>query len=151
MRLTLAFLTAAVFAMPLAPARAEVDCEAARCTAAQRISNCPCDSENHGRYVSCVARAVRDLAHNDEIPRNCKGKIIRCAARSTCGKEGFSTCTPTCNIVPPATSGTCVNDPTVTCTSNSDCGRCHTRREGTCPPGTTESKGSCCPAPNCPL
>jgi hypothetical protein len=50
---------------------------------------------NHGNFVSCVAHAVNDATRGDDpiLDRNCKGKVVRCAARSTCGKpEGFVTC-----------------------------------------------------------
>ena len=131
-----------------APAASPSDCEAARCAVQQAIAqNCPCTTAtNHGQYVSCVAHQVKKLQANGSIPTNCKGKVTRCAARSTCGKSGFITCTPTCNIIPPATTGTCANDPTVMCTSNSDCGTCHTRRATSCPSGTTAGSGTCCAA-----
>jgi hypothetical protein len=147
---TLTLAIAAVLAL-LPAARASAtpsDCEAARCVVQTQVNEqCPCDpSTNHGQYVSCVAHVVKQLSKNGTIPTNCKGKVTRCAARSTCGKSGFITCTPTCNIVPPATTGTCANDPMVPCTSNSDCGACHTRRATTCPSGTTAGSGTCCAA-----
>src|SRR5262249_54014088 len=60
---------------------------------AQIASTCICSSStNHGRYVSCVAHAVRDAVANG-LRTNCKGTVTRCAARSTCGKKtGFVTC-----------------------------------------------------------
>jgi hypothetical protein len=132
------FLVGAWLAMPAPRSSADPpDCEAARCSVQSAVDTCCANAKNHGQFVSCVAHAVKASG----IPTNCKGKVTRCAARSTCGKEGFSTCTPTCDT----TTGTCVNDPTVTCTTNSDCGRCHTRPSGTCPAGTTEGSGSCCP------
>ena|SRR5437867_4880832 len=66
------------------------DCEAARCAAQTAISQqCPSCAEatNHGRYVSCVAHVVKQ-----NVSPGCRGKAIRCAARSTCGKPGFVTC-----------------------------------------------------------
>ena len=154
MRLALAFTTAVLLAMPALPVRAQNadDCEAARCASKTQFDNCMANAKNHGQCVSCVAHAIRDLAKtNPDTFKRCKGKIVRCAARSTCGKEDrFSTCTPTCTIVPPATTGTCADDPSMACSSNFDCGRCHTRLTGTCPEGTTQGSGSCCPPPNCP-
>jgi hypothetical protein len=122
-------------------------CEAARCSTQAAIdAACPCaTATNHGRHVSCVAHVVKQLSKNGTVPTNCRGKIMRCAAKSTCGKALMVTCTPTCNIAPTG-AGTCVNDPTVPCTSNGDCGVCHTRSAGTCPPGTTEGSGTCCAA-----
>ena len=154
MRLALAFTTAVLLAMPALPVGASDgdECEAARCASKTQFDNCMANAKNHGQCVSCVAHAIRDLAKtNPDTFKRCKGKIVRCAARSTCGKEDrFSTCTPTCVIPVGATTGTCANDSTVVCATNFDCGRCHTRLTGTCPEGTTQSTGSCCPPPNCP-
>jgi hypothetical protein len=74
----------------VAAARASADqtCDAA-------LAGCT-TAASHGRYVSCVARAVRDLASGESpsLPTSCKGAVKRCAARSTCGKQarGFVTC-----------------------------------------------------------
>src|SRR5262245_12086922 len=82
-------------------AAAPPDCEAARCAVQSDLAECPCDlgvpggtaaATNHGHYVSCVAHAVNGLAKDKTIPNNCKGKIRRCAARSTCGKPGAVVC-----------------------------------------------------------
>src|SRR3989442_9556492 len=119
MRLVLAFLTAVLFAMPAAPVRAQQDdCEAARCASKTQFDNCMANAKNHGQCVSCVAHAIRDLAKtNPDTFKRCKRKIVRLAARATCGKEDrFSTCTPTCVIPVGATTGTCANDSTVVCT-----------------------------------
>src|SRR5689334_5468968 len=43
---------------------------------------------SHGAYVHCVAHAAKGLLHN----RKCLGAVVRCAARSTCGRTGFVTC-----------------------------------------------------------
>ena len=130
-------LVGAWIAMPAARSSADPpDCEAARCSVQSSVDACCANAKNHGQFVSCVAHAVKAAG----VPTNCKGKVVRCAARSTCGKEGFSTCTPTCDT----TTGFCVDDPTMACTTNTDCGRCHLRPSGTCPPNTTEGSGSCC-------
>jgi len=132
------FLVGTWITMPAARSIADPpDCEAARCSVQSAVDACCANAKNHGQFVSCVAHAVKAAG----VPTNCKGKVVRCAARSTCGKEGFSTCTPTCDT----TTGFCVDDPTLACTTNTDCGRCHLRPAGTCPPNTTESTGSCCP------
>jgi len=119
---------------------APTDCEPARCAVQAALdSECPCDlgipsgtaQANHGRYVSCVAHVVKALAKDGTIPKNCKGKIVRCAARSICGKEGAVTCLipvlGTCDT----TTGTCVEDAALLCTSDADCvvgTRCKTKR-----------------------
>jgi len=111
------------------PVAAQVDCQAARCAIQSAISQCPCDTStttsNHGKYVSCVAHAVRDQARLGTIPTNCKGKVTRCAARSICGRPaGAVVCqipTDTCDL----TTSMCTGDPTVTCATDIDCGsRC---------------------------
>jgi hypothetical protein len=99
------------------------DCEPARCAVQSTIAReCPCaDATNHGRYVSCVAHVVKRLSQQGLVPTNCKGKITRCSAGSTCGKPGFVTClipTDTCDL----TTGTCTDDPTIVCTTDVDCG-----------------------------
>ena len=132
-------------------ARAQTDCESARCAVQAAIDQeCPCTTaSNHGRHVSCVAHVVNRLAKTQTVPTSCKGKITRCAARSVCGKSGFVTCqvpTDTCDL----TTGTCVGDATIVCTTNLDCGsRCSTKRDAQhCADagGTVGGGTSCCAA-----
>ena len=62
----------------------------------------PCDSAaNHGAYVKCVAGVANDRASAEPptLPKNCKGKVKKCAARSTCGKPGAVRCCITKNGV----------------------------------------------------
>jgi hypothetical protein len=59
--------------------------------AAAVACNCA-TATNHGVYVSCVAGVAKDRAHNNLLPKNCTGKVKKCAAKSTCGKPGFVTC-----------------------------------------------------------
>ncbi len=147
MKATVVFVSALVLAMFAGRAQAQVNCSEARCIFNQVInSKCDCGgSSNHGHYVSCVAHTVKALSDCGVLPKNCKGKATRCAARSTCGKDGFSTCTPTCVTDISTGAMTCSDDPTVTCTTDTDCGRCHIKHAGACPAGTTEGSGSCCP------
>jgi hypothetical protein len=130
-----------------APVAAQVECEAARCAVQQAIGDaCSCDSStNHGQYVSCVAHEVKRLERAGQIPTNCKGKVKRCAARSTCGKPGFVTCQipiDTC------VAGVCANDASLTCTVDADCGtKCKTKSSAqrcTDKGGTVGPSGSCC-------
>jgi hypothetical protein len=147
----LAIVTAAVvsLALPLATRAATPDCEPARCAVQSRVATeCPCESAtNHGRYVSCVAHIVNQLAHDGTIPTNCKGKVTRCAAKSTCGKDGFVTChipTDTCDT----TTFTCIKDPMIQCQTDLDCGsRCKVSSSGdlcTVKGGTVGTSTSCC-------
>ena len=131
-----------------APAPAQTDCEAARCAVQRALDeSCACDTATtHGRYVSCVAHVVKRLSDAGTIPITCRGKVVRCAARSTCGKTGFVACripTDTCDPV----TLTCGADPTVACTTDLDCGAvCRTKRsaELCLERGGVPGAGSCC-------
>ena len=60
----------------------------------------PCaSSTSHGAYVSCVAGVAKARVDASQLPTSCKGKVTRCAAKSTCGKSGFVTCCITKNAV----------------------------------------------------
>lgn len=63
-----------------------VDVAAARAAVAL---NCDCTgSANHGAYVSCASQQAQLVLVN----KSCKGAVVKCAAKSTCGKAGFVTC-----------------------------------------------------------
>ncbi len=147
----LGIIALGLLALAITPSwAARPDCEPARCAVQAAIADeCPCDGqENHGRYVSCVAHVVKRLsAPGGPIPTNCKGKVTRCAARSTCGKPGFVTClTPadTCDL----TTGTCVEDPSLVCLTDLDCGaKCKIRSSAeSCElrGGTVGTASNCC-------
>src|SRR5262249_13833169 len=54
---------------------------------------CDCvGTSSHGAYLRCVLTQARAGVQARQLPRGCKGSVIRCAARSTCGKPGFVTC-----------------------------------------------------------
>jgi len=100
-----------------------------------------------------VAHHARDAVRNGDLDVNCKGKVTRCAARSTCGKKtGFVTC-PICE------PGTCTNgfcdDGTTACADGSTCppvvAHCSTKSSDMhCTDrGGTPGSGSCCDA-TCP-
>lgn len=60
---------------------------------AQIAADCACDGfPNHGQYVKCARGVANDRAAADLLPNSCKGAVVSCAARSTCGKPGFVTC-----------------------------------------------------------
>jgi len=46
---------------------------------------------SHGQYVSCVAHEANA---NSSLPKECRGAVKKCAARSVCGKQakGFVAC-----------------------------------------------------------
>lgn len=86
-----------VFAAGPAGARAAcTDAAAVAATRAAADAACPCASAtNHGQYVKCVAGVAKAAAASGSLPKECKGAVVKCAARSTCGKPGFVTCCQT--------------------------------------------------------
>jgi hypothetical protein len=114
-----------ILATSIVSAASPIDCEPYRCAFQMEVNgSCMCTQDgasNHGQYVSCVAHAVKRIADRGDMPRNCKGKIKRCAARSVCGKPGFVVC----NIVVPGacdlTTGTCLGDSERTCLTDAEC------------------------------
>ena len=114
-------------------------------------AQCPCSAaSNHGKHVSCVAHVVKRLAADGTVPTECKGKITRCAAHSICGKEGFVTCqvpvSGTCDLG----TGTCIENPALTCLADGDClieSKCRTKRSAVrcvASGGTVGAGSSCC-------
>src|SRR5258706_9826546 len=62
-------------------------------TRAAAAARCDCAAaENHGQYVSCVAGVAKEFAGTGVLPEECKGEVVRCAAKSTCGKPEAVTC-----------------------------------------------------------
>ncbi len=130
-----------LFASCSDPARALAVWEAA-------AAFCPCEApnQNHGQYVRCVKGLVAN-AVTAGLPRNCKGRIKRCAARSACGKQGFVTC---CFV----SAGSCVDgrcqDGATACTTAADCAprtRCSVKAADICrAQGGSPRSGSCCDA-----
>jgi hypothetical protein len=51
-------------------------------------TNCPCGPTNHGQYVKCAGEQAKMFLTN----QSCKGVVVKCAAKSTCGKPNFVTC-----------------------------------------------------------
>jgi hypothetical protein len=131
---------------------------------------CPCGADsqgaswkNHGKYVSCVVRFRNDLRKRGCLTAESQREIARCAARSTCGKEGATLCcvydlTGVCSDTTPGdlvAAGTCSNDAERACDTNTDCitasGPKVSRRVETCTNhgGTPIGGGSVCSS--CPI
>jgi hypothetical protein len=101
--------------------------------------SCPCAGpgggngagwKNHGQYVKCVVHLRNDLRKDDCLDKDAKRTIAKCAARSTCGKDGFTRCcfydtSGVCEGDPvPGDAnkqGTCSNDSAIACDVNTDC------------------------------
>lgn len=98
--------------------RGAASCEAAR---ADIQAACPCDAApQHGAYVRCVVRAVKAMAARGALAGRCRGKLVRCAARSTCGKPGTVACLAahdTCDVL----TQTCGDDPERHCSTDLGC------------------------------
>jgi hypothetical protein len=74
--------------------------DAAAVAAARQDVEDTCDcagSTNHGQFVKCAAGVANTRAGANQLPKNCKGAVKKCAAKSTCGKPGFVTCCVTKN------------------------------------------------------
>jgi hypothetical protein len=68
-------------------------CDAETFARIQIDDACDCaGAANHGGYVRCVAHAVKAGVKAGTVPKAFSGGIVRCAAKSTCGKPGFVTC-----------------------------------------------------------
>jgi len=153
MRLLVRLAAALALCAPVGALAAATDCEPARCAVQSTIDQeCNCTTaSNHGRYVSCVAHVVRRLTAESTVPNTCRGKVTRCAARSTCGKTGFVAChipTDVCDIPAGMTIGTCTGNPALTCLTSLDCGsRCRVSKSAelcTEHGGTVGAGASCC-------
>lgn len=125
---------------------------------------CPCGADgngqawgNHGKYVSCVVRFRNDLRRQGCLDAQTQRLIARCAARSTCGKEGAVLCcwydtSGVCSDTLPngVKEGTCSNDTAIACDTSTDCitsrGPKVKRHEETCTlkGGTVVGTGSVC-------
>lgn len=134
------------------------DTEAVASIRAAAEAACPCDGvddgergvtpwRNHGRYVRCVARAVRDGLRAAGLERRCLRDVVPCAARSTCGKREAVACVTT--TASPCTGGLCADDPETACVVDADCAvrACRvTRPERCAAAGGVAATGSCCTA-----
>jgi len=120
------------FGLLVVPGRAEAqpadECPAG--VAAAVAAACPCDADgsghawrNHGKYVSCVVRFRNALRKQGCLDAAAKRTIARCAARSTCGKEGAVLCCTydTSGTCDDAADGVCSNDGTRACDVDTDC------------------------------
>jgi len=56
-------------------------------------AQCDCASaRSHGRYMSCVRHSVEAAVREGSLRGACRDDVMTCAARSTCGRDGFATC-----------------------------------------------------------
>ena len=146
--LALAFTLTAALALSASTAKAGCSDPDLKTVRDRVLSECSCNG-NHGQYVSCVVGKVRQAVHDGELDVNCKGKVVRCAARSTCGKKtGFVTCL-TCEPGT-CTEGKCDDGVTACSPTLPPCPQvlthCSTKSDAShCLSGITGT-GSCCSA-----
>ena len=104
-------------------------------TRAAAESQCHCaTATSHGEYVRCVAAVAKADA---SLPSDCRSAVIRCAARSTCGKPGFVTCCRT------SSKGT------TACARKSTAAKCVAHRGGSVCVGLYSSCCDACAATGC--
>src|SRR5207249_1649443 len=61
-----------------------------RATAADQ---CDCaGAGDHGRYVNCVAHVADAAVRSGSLRKACRDSVMRCAAKSVCGKKDSVTC-----------------------------------------------------------
>jgi hypothetical protein len=150
-RIALALAVVAPIVLSASAARAGCNDSRLETVRDEILAACPCTG-NHGQYVSCVAHAVRQAVTDERLDVNCKGKVVRCAARSTCGKkEGFVTCTICVPGTCETTAGMC-DDGATACTDSAQCpqvvDRCSTKSDALLceAKGGIVGTGSCCHA-----
>jgi hypothetical protein len=116
-----------------------VDCPTDTDVVGAVAAACPCDGElqpdttvlpwrNHGQYVRCVTHMRNAYRKAGCLTDDLKRTMTRCAARSSCGKEGAVLCCTydlgTCSDPAPGDAtmaGVCSNDGAVACDVAADC------------------------------
>jgi hypothetical protein len=94
---------------------------------AQVTANCPCaTATNHGQYVKCAGEQAR----MNLVNQSCRGAVVKCAAKSTCGKPNFVACCRTKNGV-------------TKCSTKSSASHCTAPMGGS---ACASTKSSCCDA-----
>src|SRR5437867_1534511 len=69
------------------------DTEATAATRAAVAAQCDCaTAHGRGRYLGCVAHVANGAVGQGFLRAPCRDQVMRCAARSTCGRKGFVTC-----------------------------------------------------------
>ena len=97
-------VTAVLFAAICGPQAAAASCfdlagssESVSATRAQVANQCPCSSAvRRSDYMRCVRGVVNTAVDNGDLPRSCRGQVLKCARKSTCGyPAGYVPCCKT--------------------------------------------------------
>lgn len=147
-RITMLTLGAAALLLAARDVRAACD-DPGAVAATRAAADAQCELEgngctsatNHGQYVACVAQKTNAAVLAGTLPKECKGAVKKCAAKSTCGKAGFVTC---CRHKPKS-DGTIATK----CTIKRDAAHCLPPKGGTACPGTHASCCDACPGDSC--
>jgi len=95
-------------------------------------AQCDCaGASRHGTYVRCATRVAKSALKSGMLSRQCKVAVVKCAARSACGKPGFVTC---CRTTAKGKT---------TCSIKRDAALCKAPKHGSACPG---QQASCCDA-----
>jgi hypothetical protein len=108
---------------------------AARATVA---SQCDCaGAPDHGTHVRCAATVADGAVAQGHLAGACRGEVVRCASKSTCGRAGRVTC---CRVGA---------DGRRRCGVKREGAACSPPRNGTACLGTAASCCDACTAPTC--
>jgi hypothetical protein len=119
--------------------------------AAIRAAAGACDcatTAGHGAYVRCVAAVANGAVRDGRLRARCRAAVVRCAARSTCGRSSAVTCCSggKCSIragaaacIAPSGGSACVGDQPSCCDACGSAG---------CAPATSTTTTTL-PAPAC--
>jgi hypothetical protein len=112
-----------------------VDAAEVAAVRAQVDAQCDCaGAPTHGAHVHCAAGVARTAVDAGALRTECRGTVVRCAAKSTCGRPGAVTCCRT------DASGT------TKCRVRSDASRCVPPSGGTaCVGGAASCCAACAP------
>src|SRR5262245_22763379 len=97
----LATLATTIGLVHLAYGVAGAQCSSATCTDLDAIDNvravissaCDCAGANsHRAYVKCAKDVIRSAIKNATLQNTCKKSVLKCEARSTCGREHAKIC-----------------------------------------------------------
>lgn len=89
--------------------------------------SCACEPDvpwgKHRFYRTCTRRRAREVMreHGREIPRTCLKAVLRCGLLSTCGEDKPRFTCSTFGASARCSDGVCASDPSMACTTNTDC------------------------------
>ncbi len=92
---SIAMVLALLAARPAFPACGDRpgDAEAVAAARAAAAAECDCAAAStHVDYVHCVVAVATRAVRSGQLRPRCRGAVVRCAARSTCGRPGAVTC-----------------------------------------------------------